>query len=264
MLGAIAGDIIGSAREVVPIKTKSFELFPEDSRFTDDSVTTIAVARAILAGEPYGPHLHDLSRTYGDAGYGGLFIRWLVSDDPRPYGSWGNGAAMRASPVGHAFADETTLLEHARQSAAPTHDHPEGIKGAQSVALAVRMARDGAPREAIRSRITTTFGYDLSRTLDEIRPDYAFEISCQRTVPEAIIAFLESTSFEDAVRNAISLGGDSDTLACITGSIAEAYYEYGEGRGGGRGISQAIRDQVATRLTPDLAAIVQAFYKRFG
>ena len=165
MLGAIAGDMIGSVHEFAPIKTTDFPLFVEGSTFTDDTVLTVAVAEAILNGEAYGTAMHRLGRRYPEAGYGGRFLKWLASDAPRPYRSWGNGSAMRVSPVGFAFADEAVLLDEARSTAIVSHDHPEGIKGAQATALAIRMARDGATRDAIRAGIAGRFGYDLGRSL---------------------------------------------------------------------------------------------------
>jgi ADP-ribosylglycohydrolase len=253
MIGAIAGDIIGSVYEHNPIKTKDFPLFHPRCRFTDDTVLTVAVADAILTGCPYLEALRDTGRRYPHAGYGGSFIHWLYASEPRPYNSWGNGSAMRVSPVGWAFASEAKVLQEARESAEISHNHPEGIKGAQATALAVYMARTGQGKEQIRSRIVELFGYDLDRSLDGIRPFYAFDVSCQGTVPESIIAFLESESYEDAVRNAISLGGDSDTLACITGGIAEAFYG---------GLPQELRDGVRRYLTPDLWAVTEAFCRK--
>jgi ADP-ribosylglycohydrolase len=264
MLGAIAGDIIGSVHEFGSTKTKDFPLFVARSMFTDDSVMTAAVALAILTKQPYALAMRTLGRAYPDAGYGGWFIGWLAEDDAPAYDSWGNGSAMRVTPVGFAFSDHAVVLAEAEQTAIVSHNHPEGVKGAQATALAVRLARDGTAREAIRSTIATRFGYDLSRTVDQIRPTYSFDVSCQGTVPEALIAFLDSTSFEDAIRNAISLGGDADTLACITGAVAEAYFEYGEGKGGGRGISDAIRSEVAQRLDDDLMEILRTFYATYG
>ncbi|MBW6485639.1 MAG: ADP-ribosylglycohydrolase family protein [Syntrophobacterales bacterium] len=254
MIGAIAGDIIGSVYEHRPIKTKEFGLFTDLSRFTDDTVLTAAIGRAICHGRPYGEALHDMGRRYAQAGYGGEFFLWLSSDTPRPYGSWGNGAAMRVSPVGFAFATEEEVLRQAKLTAEVTHNHPEGIKGAQAAAIAIFLARTGKDKEQIRNRIAVQFGYDLNRTVDEIRPGYAFDVSCQGTVPEAIVAFLDSTTYEDAIRNAVSLGGDSDTLACITGGIAEAFYG---------GVPESIKKQARERLTPDLIEIVDDFYQRY-
>jgi ADP-ribosylglycohydrolase len=224
MLGAIAGDVIGSVYEGRPIKTTEFPLFQTRSTFTDDTVLTVAVADAILSDSDYATCFKRWGRRYPSAGYGGSFAEWLLSEESRPYDSWGNGAAMRVSPVGLACATPGTVLDEARKTAEVTHNHPEGVKGAQATALAVLLARHGEPKSAIKREIGRRFGYDLNRTLDEIRPEYRFDVSCQGSVPESIIAFLESDSFEDAVRNAISLGGDSDTMACIAGGIAQAFY----------------------------------------
>jgi len=254
MIGAIAGDIIGSVYEHRPIKTKAFPLFDSGCRFTDDSVLTVAVADSILTGRPYLESMRDIGRRYPDAGYGGAFIHWLHSRDPRPYNSWGNGSAMRVSPVGFAFATEEDVLQQAQKTAEISHNHPEGIKGAQAVALAVFLARTAHDKEKIREQIAQRFGYDLDREIDEIRPGYAFDVSCQGTVPEAIIAFLDSQSYEDAVRNAVSLGGDSDTLACITGAIAEAFYG---------AVPSRIRTKVKAFLTPDLWAITRTFCRKY-
>lgn len=254
MLGSIAGDIMGSVYERSPIKTKRFPLFDPACRFTDDTVLTLAVAHAIMEGGTYQESMRDLGRRYPNAGYGGTFIAWLHTDDPRPYNSWGNGSAMRVSPVGWAFDTVEDVLQEARTSAAVSHDHPEGIKGAQATALAVFLARTARDKDRIRAEIEARFGYDLHRTCDSIRPDYRFDVSCQGTVPEAIIAFLDSVSIEDAIRNAISLGGDSDTLACIAGGIAEAYYG-------------PLRDPLAAKvksfLPPDLSVIAQQFVDRY-
>lgn len=254
MIGAIAGDIIGSAYEHRPIKTKDFPLFDPRCRFTDDTVLTVAIADAILSGRAYLDSVREIGRRYPRAGYGGTFVAWLHSHDPRPYNSWGNGSAMRVSPVGFAFSSEEEVLEQAKRTAEISHDHPEGIKGAQATALAVFLARTGAEKEEIRTRIADLFGYDLSRTVDGIRPGYFFDVSCQGTVPEAIISFLESSSYEDAVRNAVSLGGDSDTLACITGGIAEAFYG---------AVPEAIHAVVQQCLTPDLWEVTEAFCGKY-
>jgi len=253
VLGAIVGDIVGSVYEWNNIKTKDFPLFSERGFFTDDTVMTIAVAEAIMDGgekDNFIDSMKKWGRLYPDSGYGGNFGRWLFSDDREPYNSWGNGSAMRVSPCGWmmdcGFYARTGCWpsngwETVRASADVTHNHPEGIKGAEATAAAIFMCRfyfggwefdygngDCTTPEKwkadIKARIESGTGYDLSRTLDEIRPIYKFNESCQETVPEAIIAFLESTDFEDAIRNAISLGGDSDTLSAITGSIAEAAY----------------------------------------
>jgi len=254
MIGAIAGDIIGSVYEHRQIKTKDFPLFDARCTFTDDTVLTVAIADAILSGKPYIDSVRRIGRRYPDVGYGGSFIGWLYSPDARPYNSWGNGSAMRVSPIGFALTTEDEVLDQARATAEITHNHPEGVKGAQATALAVFLARTGADKESIRSRIASQFEYDLDRTVDDIRPSYAFDISCQGTVPEAIIAFLDSDSYEDAVRNAVSLGGDSDTLACITGGIAEALYG---------GVPDGIRTKVKELLTPDLWSVTQAFCAKY-
>lgn len=224
MLGAIAGDIIGSVYEFNNIKTKEFELFSSESFYTDDSVLTIAMADAIINEYDYGLVMKDYYYRYPDAGYGGLFHDWALTPGSQPYNSWGNGSAMRTSPVGFALDNLDDVLSMAEFYAAYTHNHPDGIKGAQATSASIFLARSGASKDEIRSFIVNNFNYDLSKSLDEIRPDYEFDVSCQGTVPQAITAFLESVSYEDAIRNAISIGGDSDTLACITGGIAESFY----------------------------------------
>lgn len=224
MKGSVTGDIIGSAYEWNRVKHKDFELFTQGTDYTDDSVLTIAVAEAILEGKDYEETIRRYGLAYPGRGYGGMFKRWLHSDRPSPYGSFGNGSAMRVSPVGFAFDSLEEVLREAEKTAVCTHNHPEGVKGAQAVALAVFLARKGGSKKEIKDEISRSFGYNLNRSLDKIRPAYNFDETCQRTVPEAIIAFLESTDFVDAIRNAVSLGGDSDTLACITGGIAEAFY----------------------------------------
>jgi ADP-ribosylglycohydrolase len=254
MIGAIAGDIIGSVYEHSPIKTKNFPLFDPHCRFTDDSVLTIAVAASIFSGCSYLESIKEVGQRYPNAGYGASFFEWLFSHDPRPYNSWGNGSAMRVSPVGFAFDTEKDVLEQAKKSAEISHNHPEGIKGAQATALAIFLARKFRDKDKIRSKIDQIFGYNMDRTVEDIRPDYAFDISCQGTVPEAIIAFLDSSSYEDAIRNAVSLGGDSDTLACISGGIAEAFY--GE-------VPSQIREKVKNILTPELWEITEKFYWKY-
>ena len=224
MLGALAGDIIGSVYEFNPIKSEDFGLFSPGCSFTDDTVLTVALADAILHGRDYGRTMKEYYRRYPYAGYGSYFHQWACSDDSRPYNSWGNGAAMRISPVGFAYDTLEEVLERAEYFTAITHNHPEGIRGARATAAAVFLARRCSSKEEIKAAIESQFGYDLSRSLAEIRPTYAFDVSCQGTVPQAITAFLESGDFEDAIRKAVSLGGDSDTLACITGGIAHAFY----------------------------------------
>jgi ADP-ribosylglycohydrolase len=255
MIGAIAGDIIGSVYEPRPIKTKSFPLFDSRCTFTDDSVLTIAVALAILSKRPYRDTVLEIGRQYPHAGYGGSFIRWLFSNNPQPYNSWGNGTAMRVSPVGFAFDMEEEVLREARRTAEISHNHPEGIRGAQATALSVFLAGRGVGKEEIREQISRRFDYNLRRTVEAIRPAYSFRISCQETVPEAIVAFLDSASYEDAVRNAVSLGGDSDTLACITGGIAAAYYG---------GVPDHVRAKVRECLTPQLWQITELFCRTYS
>ncbi len=255
MLGAIAGDVIGSVYETKPIKTTHFPLFDRGSTFTDDTVLTVAIADAILNGTDYASALRRYGRKYPAAGYGSRFYNWIFRDSAGPYGSHGNGSAMRVSPVGYAFDTVDEVLDEAAKSAAVTHDHPEGVKGAQAAALAVFMARTGEDKDAIRRDVAALFDYDLDRKLDDIRETYAFDVSCQGSVPESILAFLESIDFEDAVRKAISLGGDTDTMAAIAGSVAEAYY--GE-------VPEKICWRVRQRLPEDLLRVVDEFTGRFG
>src|SRR4051794_32513520 len=213
MLGAIAGDIIGSIYEHRNIKTTRFPLFHPLCRFTDDTVLTVALADSLLHGTRFVDLLKRYYRAYPRAGYGGMFHEWAQAEDSRPYNSWGNGSAMRVSPVGFAFDTLEDVLERARRSAEVTHDHPEGIKGAQAVASAIFLARTGKGKEHIKNYVEAAFGYDLGTPLDEIRESYEFDVSCQGSVPQAIRAFLESDDFEDAIRRAISIGGDRDTDA---------------------------------------------------
>lgn len=253
MIGAIAGDIIGSIFEHRPHKSVDFPLFNPYSRFTDDTVMMLAVARALMEKSSYGEEMKELGRKYPKAGYGGTFIGWLFEDEIKPYNSWGNGSAMRVCPIGLYFNSDEQVLREAKATAEISHNHPEGIKGAQSVALAIWMANEGAGKEDIRNRINTEFDYDLDRSVEEIRPGYRFDVSCQGSVPEAIIAFLDSSDYESAVRLAVSLGGDADTQACIAGGIAEAYYG---------NIPEAIQREVRGRLPADLLEILEEFLNR--
>jgi ADP-ribosylglycohydrolase len=255
MIGAIAGDIIGSVFEGHPIKTTFFPLFSKSSRFTDDTVLSLALADAILNKIDYATALKTYGRKYPNAGYGMSFYTWMWSPETKPYNSWGNGSAMRVSPVGFAFDSTEGVLREAERTAAVTHNHPEGIKGAQATALAIFLARRGADKEEIRKQIGHRFSYNLDRSLDEIRPNYFFDVSCQGSVPESIIAFLESKDFEDAVRLAISLGGDSDTMGCIAGGIAQAYYSK---------IPLKIIDRVKVLLPQEFLLIVDQFNATFG
>jgi ADP-ribosylglycohydrolase len=215
---------------------------------------TLAIAQAILQDTDYGLEMKALGKLYPDAGYGGNFRKWIYEPDVIPYNSWGNGSAMRVSPVGYAFDDEDTVLKEAIRTAEPSHNHPEGIKGAMAVALAIFMARMGETKKRIKDRISIEFHYDLSRTLNDIRPEYSFDVSCQGTVPEAITAFLESSDYEDAVRKAVSLGGDSDTLACIAGGIAEAFYKK---------IPPEIIQETFNRLPNKLKRILMKFQEKY-
>lgn len=254
MIGAIAGDIVGSVYEWNNIKTKDFDLFSDKCFFTDDTVLTVALADTILTSIPYDENMRLFYRLYPDAGYGGSFHNWAQNPDLGPYNSWGNGAAMRVSPVGYAFNDLETVLTKAREYTEITHNHPEGIKGGQAVAASIFLARKGKSKDWIREYIEDRFGYDLSRHVDEIRSSYRFDVSSQGTVPQAIRAFIDSTDFEDALRTAVSLGGDCDTLTCITGGIAQAFY---------KGVPENIQARVYEILDERLAEITRLFVKRF-
>jgi len=255
IIGAIAGDIIGSVYEYHNVKTIDFDLFCDNSDFTDDSVLTLATMDAILNKRNYAENYQLFGRNYPNRDYGGNFYNWIYSDNPQPYNSWGNGSAMRVSPVGWCCNSiEETMLE-AKKSAEVTHNHPEGIKGAQAAASAVYMARAGRSKNEIREYIADTFKYDLDRKTDDIRPYYSFDVSCQGSVPEAIIAFLESSDYENAIRLAVSIGGDSDTIACITGGIAEAYYQK---------IPEYIVENVLSILPERLIWIIEDFSEKYG
>jgi ADP-ribosylglycohydrolase len=251
MLGAISGDIIGSRFEARPTKSKDFELFTPKSRFTDDSVLTIALADSLLHNVPYSQNVKAFFARYPHAGYGGTFALWAASEHTEPYYSFGNGSAMRVSPVGWFYNHQEAVLDQARASAAVTHDHPEGIKGAQAVALGIFLARQGQDKSEIKAQIQNHCAYNLDIPLDQIRPSYSFDVTCQGSVPQAIRAFLESTDFEDAVRNAVSLGGDSDTQACMAGALAEAFY---------RGVPQEIAEKSLQKLDEFLRSLVYSFY----
>ena len=248
MIGAIAGDMIGSPYEANPIKNEDFPL--RVAQFTDDTVLTIAVAHSILFNEDVGDCLKKYARKYPQLPYGGSFRIWVMSEDSRPYNSYGNGSAMRVSPVGFAFDSVEAVLANAEKTASVTHNHPEGIKGAQATALAIFLGGTGSDKETIRKEVIDRFGYNLDRTLAEIRPGYHFDVSCQGSVPESIIAFLESESFEDAVRKAISLGGDADTMACIAGGIAQAYYKE---------IPEKIVQQIRVKLPSEMVEVLDLF-----
>lgn len=254
MLGAIAGDVIGSVFEWNNVKSKDFPLFSSGSTFTDDSVLTIALAEAILTGADYAQVMRVYYDRYPHAGYGGRFHKWARSDAPSPYSSWGNGAAMRISPAAYAFNTLDEVLQQAERFTSVTHNHPEGIKGAQATAAAIFIARQGGSKQDIRQLVEDRFGYDLSRTVDQIRPAYQFDESCQGTVPEALICLLEASDFEDAIRNAISIGGDSDTLACIAGSVAEPLFG---------GVPEPIAKAVLAKLDPHLSGVTTRFIAQY-
>jgi ADP-ribosylglycohydrolase len=254
MFGAVAGDVIGSAYEWNSVKKTDFELFTDKSRFTDDTVLTIATASALTSDLSYSEAYRHFAQQNRGAGYGGMFVRWVGEPNPTPYNSYGNGSAMRVSPVAWAFETIEQVLAEAKKSAEVTHSHPEGIKGAQATASAIFMARNGASKKEIKNYIVENFQYDLNRTIDEIRPNYRFDVTCQGSVPESIIAFLEGTSWEETIRLAVSLGGDSDTQACIAGSIAEAYYG---------AVPQPILDAVTPMLTNELREVAEKFKQVF-
>ena len=224
MFGAIVGDIAGSTFERHNFKFECCHIFEEGSQFTDDTVLTLATEDHFIYGDPYATVYRQYGRNYPNAGYGASFRNWLKSENPEPYNSWGNGSAMRVSPIAWVGNDLDWVLREAESSAEVTHNHPNGIKGAQAVVACVFLARKGASKESIRQHVEEKSGYNLSRTLAEIRPGYMFDVSCDGSVPQAITAFLESSTFEDAIRKAISIGGDSDTIASISGAIAHAFY----------------------------------------
>jgi ADP-ribosylglycohydrolase len=255
MLGAIAGDMIGVPWESLGEKRYDFPLFTEFSRFSDDSVMTLAVAHALLERRDYAETLREFGRRYPAIGYGGHFERWIYDDSMAPYNSYGNGGAMRASPIGYVAHSAEEVLAEAARCAAPTHNHPEGIQGAQAVALSVFLARSGASKADIRREVATRLGYDLERTVADIRPAYTFDVAAARSVPEALICFLDAQDFEGAIRNAISLGGDADTMACIAGAIAEAHWG---------GVPEAIAVEVRSRLPVELLGILERFRTRFS
>lgn len=255
MLGAIAGDVLGSPYEFGNVKSTEIKLFGRDTRCTDDTVLTVATADVLLNDLDYAIAYETYYQLYPNAGYGGRFVQWAARGERKPYNSWGNGSAMRVSPVGWAKNTLDEVLDEAQKSAAVTHDHPEGIRGAQAIAAAVFLARTERSRERIREFIADGCGYPIDFTLDEIRPGYSFDVSCQGTVPVAVKAFLESSDFENAVRLGISVGGDSDTIACITGAIAHAFYG---------GVPEHIRKPVCDiYLQPDLMRTTLAFCERF-
>ncbi len=257
MLGSIIGDMVGSAYEgFFQEKTTDFPVWTSESRFTDDSVLTVATAEAILTDGDYAASYQKWGRLFPNAGFSRSFSRWIFIENPAPYNAYTNGSAMRVGPVGRAFATFEETMAEAERSAACSHNHPEGIKGAQAVAAAIFWARNGESKEFIRRSIAENFGYNMSRTCDEIRPDYCFECSCGKSVPEALTAFLDASDFEEAVRLAVSLGGDSDTLACMAGSVAEAFW-------GAASIPNDWRQNALERLGARLKTVVDAFEAKF-
>lgn len=252
MIGAILGDIIGSRFEFASFKSKDFELFTSECDFTDDTILTVATADAILNGRSYKEAYLDWGRRYPNpkGAYGATFSRWLW--DPEPYNSFGNGAGMRVSPVGFAFNNENDVLREAEKSASCSHNHIEGITGAQAIALSVYLIRNGATKDEIRERIGKV--YDLSLNVDEIRRVNHYNETCQITVPQAIRCFIDSTSFEDAIRNAISIDGDSDTIAAMTGPLAEAFY----------GVPEDLKKRAESFLPADMRDVLTKFYNRYG
>ena len=259
MLGAIVGDIVGSVYEHYNTKDYNFHMITPRSRFTDDTVMTLAVAKWLVKDKAHSVSylikcLQELGRSYPNTGYGGTFRRWLYKNDPKPYNSWGNGSAMRVSPIGYYAHTLDEALELAKTSAGITHNHPEGIKGAQAIAAAVFLARQGKTKKDIQLYISNTFDYDLNRTIDSIRPTYTFDVSCMGSVPEAIIAFLDGNDFEDTIRKAVSIGGDSDTIGAMAASIAQALY----------GIPKSLAGDCYECLTPELRGILEEFEDMTG
>lgn len=271
MLGAIIGDIAGSRFEFNNHRSKDFELFTEKCRVTDDSIMTLAIAKAIMETDKIAEHsnvgndpgndyymllekmavkyMQEIGRKYPYCGFGGMFSRWVFTDDPKPYNSFGNGAAMRISPAGFKAKTESEACRLSKAVTGVTHNHQEGIKGAEAVAVAIYMAHNGFTKDEIQKRTEQKY-YSLDFTLDGIRESYRFDETCQNTVPQAIKSFLESKSFEDAIRNAISIGGDSDTLAAITGAVAEAYY----------GVPEKLKEKALAYLDDELRSIFDDWY----
>lgn len=259
MLGAIVGDIVGSVYEFHNTKDCGFHMITSHSRFTDDTVMTLAVAKWLTGDKAHKGScliecMQELGRKYPNAEYGGTFRRWLYSNTPKPYNSWGNGAAMRVSPVGYLAHSLDEALELAKISAEVTHNHPEGIKGAQAIASAIYLVRQGKAKKDIQQYVSDTFDYDLDLTIDLIRPAYTFDVSCMGSVPEAIIAFLDGNDFEDTIRKAVSIGGDSDTIGAMAGSIAQALY----------GIPKSLAGYCYECLTPELRSVLDEFEDMTG
>lgn len=252
MIGAIIGDIVGSRFEFNNHRSTEFEFFHPNCDFTDDTVMTVAVADAIMSGRPFGETMHEYGNRYVNRGYGGRFFQWLNADDYRPYNSFGNGSAMRVSPCAFlAKGNREKALTWASASAVCTHNHPEGVKGALAITDLILMASERRSKDEIRKMAEDLYGYDMDFTIDEIRPYYRFNETCQKTVPQAIECFIESHDFESAIRIAISLGGDSDTIANITGGIAEAYY----------GVPEEMVSEARKMLPPEMCKVIDKMYE---
>lgn len=250
MLGAIIGDLVGSVYEHNPIKTKDFEFFSPFSEVTDDSLLTVATMEALMTNRDFSKYYRKYYRLYPNAGYGSRFIEWAVNDDMGSYGSYGNGSAMRVSPCAYMYDSLEQVEDLACMSAEVTHNHEEGLKGAKAIAVATYLAKSGASKERIKAVIEERYGYDLSRDYDSVQAIYDFDVTCMGSVPEAIISFLDSNDFEDAIRNAVALGGDADTLAAMTGAIAEAFY----------GIPKELLKKSFEYLDNRVTSIIKQFY----
>lgn len=253
MIGAIIGDIVGSRFEFHNHRSTAFDFFHRDCTYTDDTVMTVAVADAIMSGRPFGTVMHEYARNYPGRGYGGRFNKWIHSDHPVPYDSFGNGSAMRVSPCAYlARGNREQALTWATASAVCTHNHPEGVKGAMAIVDCILMAARHQSKEAIKRVAEELYGYDMNFSIEQLRPHFAFNETCQGTVPQAIECFLESHDFESAIRIAISLGGDSDTIACITGGMAEAYY----------GVPEGLRETAMSMLPEEMQHIIDKMYEQ--
>jgi ADP-ribosylglycohydrolase len=255
MLGAIIGDIVGSAYEFLPAQHQDFPLFTAQSTYTDDTVLTIAIAASLLENTAYATSLKHFGRKYPSVGYGKTFLHWLHSDSIAPYGSYGNGSAMRVSPIGFACHSIDEVLDAAYQSAAVTHNHPEGIKGAQATALAIYLARTGTTKQDIQTEIVQRFQYKIETDLQNIARKYQFSTACQYSVPESLSAFLAADDFESSLRNAILLQGDADTMACIAGGVAQSFYQH---------LPDDLVKEAYARLPEEFINIIQCFEKKFG
>ncbi|MEL6106050.1 MAG: ADP-ribosylglycohydrolase family protein [Planctomycetota bacterium] len=255
MLGAIIGDVIGSYYEHFPTKYTDFDLFSENSCFTDDTVLTVAVADWLLHGKELRTYLYDYVDRYPGVGYGGTFRTWALCRESEPYGSWGNGSAMRVAPVGYCESTLAETLRVAEETAAVTHNHPDGVLGATAVAGCVYVARTGGTKQDIREFMDAEIGYDVSMPIDQLRPFYKFDVSCKGSVPHAIRSFLEADSVEQSIRLAVSMGGDADTMACIAGAIAEPFFG---------GVPETLWRPTEQRLDSQLLRITAEFRERFG